>query len=206
MPAEIEDERLVGRAGADLAHPHELGEAGDRDQRGVLQRHLPQVAEAGQSEAQHLRRDDAAEHQQPVHADADRRLELAPGDREIGGAEHFRLIGAGDDADRERAGEERRHADEALVADEVRQRRSAASRCRNRRNRRPAVRAGRGTAPHRPRPPRPRGGVPESRAQATSAPITAPISRPQAETSSVMPGAAEQWRGPNRPRRSRRCR
>ena len=88
-----------------------------------LQRHLPQVAEAGQGEAQHLRRDDAAEHQPAVHADADRSLELAFGDGEIGGAEHFRLIGAGDDADRERAGQEGRHADEAVIADDERRRR-----------------------------------------------------------------------------------
>ncbi len=55
-----------------------------------------------------------------VHADADRRLELASRDRKIGGAEHLRLIGARDDADRERAGGEGRHPDEALVTEEKR--------------------------------------------------------------------------------------
>jgi hypothetical protein len=34
-------------------------------------------------------------------------------------SEHFRLIGAGNDADGERSGEERGHADEALVAHEM---------------------------------------------------------------------------------------
>src|SRR5208283_2989490 len=55
-----------------------------------------------------------------IHADADRGLELAARNGEIAGAEHLRLIGAGDDADGERAGGEGRHPDEALVTEEQR--------------------------------------------------------------------------------------
>ena len=66
-----------------------------------------------------LRRDDAAEQQRPIHADADRNLELAARDGAIGGPEHLRLIGARDDADGKRAGGEGRHADEALVTESV---------------------------------------------------------------------------------------
>jgi hypothetical protein len=116
--AEIKGERPVGRARADLAHPHELGQAGDRDQRRVLERHLPEIAEARQREAQDLGQDDPPRKKRPIHADADRRLEFASRDRKIGGAEHFRLIGARDDANGERAGREGRHPDEALVTEE----------------------------------------------------------------------------------------
>ena len=85
-----------------------------------FERHLPEIAESRQGEAQDLRSDDAASHQRPIHADADRGLELAARNGEIGGAEHFRLIGARDDADGERARGKGRHADEALVTEEER--------------------------------------------------------------------------------------
>ena len=64
--------------------------------------------------------DDAPRHERSIHADADRGLELASRDREIGGAVHLRLIGAGDDADSERAGREGWHADEALMPEQAR--------------------------------------------------------------------------------------
>ena len=63
--------------------------------------------------------DDAAKQQRPIHADADRGLELAARNGEIGGAKHFRLIGARDDADGERPSRKGRHADEALVTESV---------------------------------------------------------------------------------------
>src|ERR1700722_1743931 len=50
-PAEVEGEGPMGRAGADLAYPHELGQAGDRDQRRILERDLPEIAKSGQREA-----------------------------------------------------------------------------------------------------------------------------------------------------------
>ena len=96
----------------------ELDEAGDRDQRQFLQRELPDVAEAGDRVAQHLRRDDAAEHQHGVHADGVRGLELAARERRVGAAEDLGLVGRRDDADGERADREGRHADEAARAAE----------------------------------------------------------------------------------------
>src|SRR5271163_5221344 len=60
---EIEDERLTGGTGRDLADAHQLGEAGDGDERGILQSDLPEIAQARNCETQHLRRDDAAKHQ-----------------------------------------------------------------------------------------------------------------------------------------------
>ena len=79
---------------------------------GFLERELPDVAQAGNGEAQRLRHDDPAEHQPARHADRARGLELAAGDRLIRAAEDLALIGAGDDADGDRAGGERIDADE----------------------------------------------------------------------------------------------
>ena len=103
---------------------------------GILERDLPEIAKSGQRETQDLRRYDAAKHERPIYADANGGLELAPRDREIGGAKHLRLPGARDDADSEGAGRKGRHADEALVTESVGRRRQEASTCRNRRNRR----------------------------------------------------------------------
>ena len=56
---------------------------------------------------------------QRSHADSPRRLELALGDRKKGAAENFGLIGARNDADRERAGGEAGHAEKPLAAEQV---------------------------------------------------------------------------------------
>src|SRR5882757_5246315 len=114
---DVEGEGLLGRAGGDLRLAQELDQAGHRDERRFLEDELPDIAHAGQGEAHDLRHDDAAEHEQRPHADRFRRLDLAAGDGEIGAAEDLRLIGAGDDADGERAGEEGVDADEALGAE-----------------------------------------------------------------------------------------
>ncbi len=112
-----EQEVLVGRTGRHLAGAQQLGETGDRDQRGILQAQLPDVADAGQREAQHLRDQDAARGGQARHADRARGLELAARDGQHRGAIDLGLVGAGDHADRQRADRERRHADEAVGAE-----------------------------------------------------------------------------------------
>ena len=85
----------------------------------VLERDLPEVAKPRQGEAKNLGHDDAAEHQRPIHADADSGLELTARDCKIGGAVHLGLVRARDDADRERPSREARHPDEALVTESV---------------------------------------------------------------------------------------
>ncbi len=64
-------------------------------------------------------RDDAAEAQQQRHAHGLGGLDLAARHGPEGAAEDLGLIGAGDHADRQRAGREGREADKALVAEEV---------------------------------------------------------------------------------------
>jgi hypothetical protein len=113
---DVEGEGLLGRAGGDLRLAQQLDEVGDRDQRRFLEDELPDIAHAGQGEAQDLRHDDAAEQEERPHANRSRRLELAARDREIGAAEDLGLVGAGDDADGERAGQEGVDADESLRA------------------------------------------------------------------------------------------
>src|SRR3954447_22587659 len=66
---DVERERLVGGAAPDCRLAQELDEPRDRDQRRLLQDELPDVAEARNCVAQHLRSDDAPEQEHGVHAD-----------------------------------------------------------------------------------------------------------------------------------------
>src|SRR5260370_20493224 len=113
---DVEREGMLGRAGGDLRLAQQLDQPGHRDQRRFLEDELPDIAHAGQGEAQHLRRDDAAEHEEGPHADGLRGFDLAARYGEKGAAKDLGLVGAGDDADRERAGEEGVDAEEALRA------------------------------------------------------------------------------------------
>src|SRR5258708_31362037 len=114
---DVEGEGLLGRAGGDLRLAQQLDQSGHRDQRRFLEDELPDIAHAGQGEAQHLRRDDAAEHEEGPHADGLGGFDLAARYGEKGAAKDLGLVGAGDDADGERAGEEGVDADEALRAE-----------------------------------------------------------------------------------------
>src|SRR3984885_14935135 len=52
--AEIEGKRSVRGPGADLTYAHKLGQAGDRDQRRILERHLPEIAKSRQGKTKNL--------------------------------------------------------------------------------------------------------------------------------------------------------
>ena len=95
-------------------------QAGDGDQGGVLQHALPDIAHRRQRKAQHARRDDPAQHEQAGHAHGTSRFDFAARNGMVGAADRFGLIGARDDADRERADHEAVEAEKPTLPEQRR--------------------------------------------------------------------------------------
>ena len=72
----------------------------DGNQRGVLQRELPDIAEPRQREPCHLRHHDPAKQQKPAHAAGFRRLDLTFRHSQDSPPDHLGRISAGDGAER----------------------------------------------------------------------------------------------------------
>ena len=99
---DVEIEWQMGGARADMDLPQDLGQAGDRDQRGFLQHLLPDIAHAGQREAQGARGDDPPQHRAAGPCRRHAQPRFRRWDRQIGTPQDFGLVGTRDDADGQR--------------------------------------------------------------------------------------------------------
>ena len=85
---------------------HHVVQPDDRDERGRLEHHQPVVGEARNRVADHLRQQDVADHLPAAEPAGMAGLDLASRDGEDGAAEGFGKVGAEDEAERQRSGDE----------------------------------------------------------------------------------------------------